>query len=195
VVLVRYQITWSTPVGTLLAVEPDDDELARSAAALSVAYNDPHNAPLLGHAEVLSERDVISHYGEVARAGGHNFLVFRDGALVADADLRHVANGTAEFAFMVAQVSAQGQGLGTRLATMVHAYAFQILRLRRIYASVIPANTASRRVFEKLGYAIDNSPIARAWADEPDDLTLRIERASFERSHAAQLAEIQIAAR
>ena len=193
--LVRYQLTWSTPLVTLLAVEPDDDELGRSAALLTAAYNDPHNAPLLGHAEVLSERDVVSHYREVARAGGHNFLVFRDGALVADADLRRVANGTAEFAFMVAQVSAQGQGLGTRLAMMVHAYAFQILRLRRIYASVIPANTASRRVFEKLGYVVDGSPIARAWADEPDDLTLRIERAAFERAHATALAEIQIAAR
>jgi RimJ/RimL family protein N-acetyltransferase len=194
-VLARYQLTWSTPIGTLLAIEPDDAELATHAAVLTCAYNDPHNARLLGHTELLSRDDVVSHYGDVARAGGHNFLVLRDGVLVADADLRHVANGAAEFAFMVAEVAAQGQGLGTKIALMIHAYAFAILGLRRVYASVIPSNAASRRVFEKLGYVLDTSALARTWADEPDDMVLRIDRAVFQRTHAAQLAEIQIAVR
>ena len=193
----RYRITWSLPgpAGPLLAIEPRTDELARHAAVLAVAYNDPHNAPLLGHTERMSERDVIAHYGAVFREGGHNFLVFRDGALVADADLRHVSRGAAEFAFMVAAVAAQGQGLGTRIATMIHAFAFTTLQLERVYASVIPSNTASRRVFEKLGYELDESPAGRAYADEPDDVVLVIERSRFEHTHTLQLAEIEIAMR
>jgi RimJ/RimL family protein N-acetyltransferase len=191
----RYQITWSTSIGELVAVEPRADELAVHAAALAAAYNDPHNAPLLGHTEPMTADDVIEHYAAVADDGGHNFLVYRDGALVADADLRHVAGGAAELAFLVAAVSAQGQGLGTRIAMMLHALAFGPLQLERVYASIIPDNVASRRVFDKLGYAIDDSPAARAYADEPGDLTMVVERAAFERSHAAQLAEIEIAMR
>lgn len=190
-----WQITWASPAGALVALEPRDDEIARHAAALAAAYNDPHNAPLLGHTDDVDQDDVIAHYADVAEAGGHNFLVFLDGALVADGDLRRVGGGAAEFAFLVASPAAQGKGLGTRIATMIHAFGFRRLGLDRIYASIIPHNAASRRVFDKLGYQVDDSPAARAYADEPGDLTLAIDRASFDRLHAAAMAEISIAVR
>src|SRR5689334_1625131 len=161
------QITWTTPAGRLVAIEPRPDEVARHAGALAAAYNDPHNAPLLGHSEDVDEDDVADHYADVAAAGGHNFLVFLDGALVADGDLRKVGGGAAEFAFMVAAPAAQGKGLGTRVALMIHGFGFGRLGLERIYASIIPHNTASRRVFEKLGYRVDDSSAARVYADEP----------------------------
>ncbi|HEX3474332.1 MAG TPA: GNAT family N-acetyltransferase [Kofleriaceae bacterium] len=199
------QITWATPAGRLVANEPRPDEVAHHAGALAAAYNDPRNAPLLGHTEDVDEDDVIAHYTDVAAAGGHNFLVFvepsetggegPDGALVADADLRKVGGGAAEFAFMVASPVAQGKGLGTRVALMIHAFGFGRLGLERIYASILPGNAASRRVFEKLGYQVDASPGARAYADEPGDITMVIDRAAFERSHAQALAEIEIAVR
>lgn len=196
------QIAWVTPAGRLRAIEPRPDEVVRHAAALATAYNDPRNSPLLGHTEDVDEDDVIAHYADVAEAGGHNFLVFversepgGDEALAADADLRKVGGGAAEFAFMVASPAAQGKGLGTRVALMVHAYGFRRLGLERIYASIIPDNTASRRVFEKLGYQIDASPAARAYADEPGDITMAIDRATFERSHAQAMAEIELAVR
>jgi len=176
-------------------VEPRSDEVAQHAAVLTAAYNDPHNAPLLGHTEAMTEADVIAHYAEVSDDGGHNFLVFRDGRLVADADLRDVSDGAAVFAFLVAAVAAQGQGLGTKIATMIHAFAFAQLRLDRVYASVVPDNVASRRVLDKLGYAVDPSPAARVHADEPGDIILVLDRSTFERSNAPQLAEIQIAVR
>ncbi len=50
-------------------------------------------------------------------------------------------------------------------------------------------------MFEKLGHAVDASPAARAYADEPDDITMGIDRATFERSHAQAMAEIEIAVR
>ena len=199
------QITWATPAGRLIAIEPRPDEVVRHAGALAAAYNDPRNAPLLGHTDDVDEDDVIAHYGDVAEAGGHNFLVFvarseaeggdLDGELVADADLRKVGGGAAEFAFMVASPAAQGKGLGTRVALMIHAFGFRRLGLERIYASIIPDNAASRRVFEKLGYQVDASPAARAYADEPGDITMGIDRTAFERSHAQAMAEIEIAVR
>jgi len=200
------QIAWVTPAGRLVAIEPRPDEVMRHAGALSAAYNDPRNAPLLGHTDDVDEDDVVGHYSDVAEAGGHNFLVFveqsetgggdPDGlALAADADLRKVGGGAAEFAFMVASPAAQGKGLGTRVALMIHAFGFRRLRLERIYASIIPGNAASRRVFEKLGYQVDASPAARAYADEPDDVTMGIDRAAFEHSHAQAMAEIEISVR
>ena len=189
------QITWSTPAGRLVAIEPRADEIAQHAAVLAAAYNDPHNAPLLGHTADVDESDVIGHYTDVAAAGGRNFLVFLDDALVADADLRKVGRGAAEFAFLVASPAAQGKGLGTRIATMVHAFGFRWLGLERIYASIIPDNAASRRVFDKLGYQVDDSVAAREYADEPGDITMAIDRTDFERSHAAAMAEIEMAVR
>lgn len=190
-----WQIAWQTPVGRIVAIEPTAGEVRQHAAALATAYNDPHNAPLLGHTEDVDAEDVVDHYLDVAGAGGHNFLVFLDGALVADGDLRKVGGGAAEFAFMVASPAAQGKGLGTRVALMIHAFGFARLGLERIYASIVPHNTASRRVFEKLGYRVDASPEARAYADEPGDVTMVIDRAGFEHAHAAAVAEIALAVR
>jgi RimJ/RimL family protein N-acetyltransferase len=191
----RYQISWSTPGGQLLAIEPRVDEITRHAAVLAAAYNDPHNAPLLGHTEPIDEAEVVEHYVSMAAGGGHGFLVLRDGVLVGDGDLRRIGHGAAELAFLVAAVSAQGLGLGTRVATMLNAFAFGPLGLDRIYASILPDNVASRRVFDKLGYAIDDTAAGRAYADEPSDLVMVVARAAFARSHAPALAEIQIAVR
>jgi RimJ/RimL family protein N-acetyltransferase len=62
---------------------------------------------------------------------------------------------------------------------MIHAFGFKTLELQRIYASVVPQNTASRRVFEKLGYREDTSPDAREYAEEPGDIVLSLPRDRF----------------
>jgi RimJ/RimL family protein N-acetyltransferase len=191
---VRYQLEWQTPAGVLIAREPSLAEVAPHAPRLAAAYNDPHNALLLGHTAELSPADVIAHYRSLAEEGGRSFLFLRNGALAGDGDLRGVEGGAAELAFLVADPAAQGKGLGTRFALMMHALAFGPLALERIYASVIPENVASRRVFEKLGYTIDDSAAARAYADEYDDIVLSIDRAAFARAHGAAAAEVRIRA-
>lgn len=197
--IVRVSIAWQLGDRLLEAVEPDADELARHAEALAAAYNHEANAPLLGHTEALDADDVVEHYGELAAEGARQFLLFVDGALAGDADLRGVDGGAAEFAFLIGAPSAQGQGLGTRFALMLHAFGFAPpplgLALDVIHASVLPANAASLRVFAKLGYAIDDSPAARAYADEPGDVVLATRRADFVARHAEALAAITIAAR
>jgi RimJ/RimL family protein N-acetyltransferase len=190
-----YRIDWETPSGTLLAIEPRLDEVAGHARELAIAYNEPHNAALMGHHEAISETEVVDHYEAMLDSGAHPFLLYRDGELAGDADLRGVVGGAAEFAFLVAARAAQGKGLGTRFATMIHAFAFQVLALDRVYASVVPANAASRRVFEKLGFTLDTSSAARGFADEPDDVTYSIDRITFEGLHVAELAEIRVAMR
>jgi RimJ/RimL family protein N-acetyltransferase len=187
------RIEWTTDVGELVAVEPQLSDVAAHAVELAAGYNEPENARLMGHVEPFSEADVVDHYKSMREEGARVFLLYLKGKLVGDADLRGMRDGAAEFAFMIAARDQQGRGLGTKFALMLTAYAFTTLGLDRVYASVAPKNRASRRVFEKLGYQLDSSIEARAFADEPGDDTLVIARKAFERAHAATLTQLRIA--
>jgi RimJ/RimL family protein N-acetyltransferase len=187
----RCAIEW----GELRAIEPTLDEVAYHATTLSSGYNDPHNAELMGHTQLISPVEVIAGYEEAMAAGTRSFLLFERDSLAGDGDLRGLRGDAAEFAFMIAMPSNQGKGLGTRFALMIHAFGFHELALATIYASVVPHNTASLRAFEKLGYVVDASATARAYADEPNDVTLAIDRATFERTHAGALGQIRIGVR
>ncbi len=173
------RIDWTTAAGALVALEPTADELRTYSGTLSEGYNEPANATLMGHQHAISPLEVVESYADSIAAGMRAFLLFRDGAFVGDADLRNIRGQTCEFAFMIAAPDAQGKGLGTAFATMIHAFGFRTLGMARIYASVVPQNTASMRVFEKLGYMIDDSEAARDYAEEPDDIVLALERGTF----------------
>jgi len=182
----KHYIEW----GELRAIEATLDEVRAHAHALSLGYNEPRNAELMGHTSDITPDEVIQTYTEGIEKGVRPFLLFEGTALCGDADLRGLRDDSAEFAFMIAAPSAQGKGLGTRFALMIHAWGFTALRVNTIYASIVPHNTASRRVFEKLGYVVDSSPEARAYADEPDDVTLALAREGFLRRHAETLPQI-----
>jgi RimJ/RimL family protein N-acetyltransferase len=189
----RYRVEWATEAGRLAAREPTAADVAAAAPALAAAYSDPHNAPLMGHDHPLDADDVIAHYADLAAGDDRAFLLSVDGALAGDADFRDLDDGAAEYTIMVAAPAAQGRGLGTRFAIMTHAFGFRGLGLARVYVSIVPANLASQRLFARLGYRPDDSPAARAYIDEPDDLTFSIDRETFERRHADALAAIRIA--
>jgi len=182
-----WSIDWPCDDGTLRVTEPTPDEVDAAAARLAACYNEPYNRGMLGHEADLSVEEVVEHYARMRTAGAHPFLLEREGRLAGDADLRHVAGPAADFAILVGERAAQGRGLGTRFALLVHVVAFQGLGLERVYSSVIPANRPSLRMLEKIGYLPDDGPEARARAEEPTDVTLSIDRARFEALHAATL--------
>ena len=189
-----YRVAWTTPAGELEAREPTAEELDASVAALAAGYNEPTNAVLLGHTAALDEADVRAHYESLRGEHGRAFLLYRDGVLVGDADLRGLAGQTGEFAFLIVDPASQGQGLGTRFAQMIHALAFGPLGMARLYAAVLPDNTASRRVFEKLGYGVDNTVEGHDYGD-PGDIVLVIEGPTFLRLNAPDVAHMRIIAR
>jgi RimJ/RimL family protein N-acetyltransferase len=190
----RFRIEWQGATDVLAAIEPTAGEVRAHARALAGAYNDEHNRAMMGH-ERMTEGDVIAYFADMARDGARVFLLFRDGALAGDGDLRGIADGAAELAIMIGTRDAQGKGLGTRFATMLHAFAFRLLDLHKVYVAIVSANAASRRLFEKLGYRVDDSHAARAYADEDTDVTMSVDRSTFESTHAAALDQIAIAAR
>lgn len=195
----RVRLAWTVAGLELEAIEPTAGEVAAVAADLAEAYNDPANATLLGHVETMTQGDVIEHYADLADAGARQFLLYVDGALAGDADLRGEEDAAAEFAFLIARPGAQGKGLGTRFAKMLHVFGFTApplgMGLERIYASVLPDNVASLRVFAKLGYREDPSPSARVWADDPADVVLAISRDGFAEAHPDAFTQVSIRAR
>ena len=186
----RWSVTWPTTKGVLRAYEPSAVEIAAAAPLLASFYNEAYNRAMMDNSQAMSSTEVAEHFTSLQQGDGMPFLLERDGDLVGDADLRHLALKTAEFAILVGWRPEQGKGLGTRFAILLHAFAFSRLELERIFVSIIPANIPSQRLFAKLGYQPDASLAARAFADQESDLTYSLTRAAFLSAHAALMTDI-----
>jgi len=169
-------------------------EVDAAAGQLAAWYNEEHNRAMMSNTVEMDTADVREHFATVGQEGGHTFLLYFDGRLLGDADLRHVdpQARTGEFAILIGERSVQGRGLGTRFALILHALAFEKLGLDRIYVSIIPANSGSLRLFEKLGYQRDDSPAARAYIDEDDDVTMSFGRDEFLRRHGDNARQLSM---
>ena len=191
----HWSISWRAHDGQLCAREPTAAEVVAAAAQLSSWYNEDHNRAMMSNEALMNSADVCEHYDKVSREGGRNFLLFFNGRLIGDADLRNInpPSGTAEFAILIGERQLQGRGFGTRFALILHALAFEKLRLQRLYVSIIPANYASLRLFEKLGYQRDNSPAARSYIDDENDITMSFGRDEFLRLHGDILPHLFMA--
>jgi len=168
--------------------EPDEAAVRAAAPLLSAWYNDAHNRALLTNEQEMSAADVVEHYQSLRREGGKPFHFTRDGALVGDGDLRgfavHEAGPEAEYALLIGEHGVNGRGLGTRFSTLVLHLAFGPLGLARVFASVVPHNKGSLRMFEKLGFVVDASPAGRRYAEDEGDVCLRMDAGEFARLHA-----------
>ena len=90
--------------------------------------------------------------------GDHLSWAVRDesDALVGSVSLHHVDldQGDAEVGYWVAP-AARGRGLASRALSAATAYAFETVRLRRVYLYHAVANPASCRVAEKAGFRLE----------------------------------------
>ncbi|HEY6476581.1 MAG TPA: GNAT family N-acetyltransferase [Polyangia bacterium] len=187
-----WAVEWKQGAETLAAIEPTGEELRSAAPELAAFYNDSHNRAMMAHeTDAYTAADVIAYYEELRVERGRPFLLFRDGVLMGDADFRHIDDRSGEFAIMIGGRATQGRGLGTRFGLMLHTFGYGVLELDRIYISVIPANSASRRLFEKLGYQSDDSPEAREFIDTESDLTMSLARSAFENARDADRTAIR----
>jgi RimJ/RimL family protein N-acetyltransferase len=175
----RLCIELADPTGLLRAVEPSTPDVTAAATLLAAWYNDAHNSAMMANQGPMHPGDVISFYEAIAGQRGRCFFLFVGDALVGDADFRHIDDGRAEFAIMIGDRTLQGKGLGKKFAIMLHELAFRSLGLERIYATFVPANLISMSMFEKLGYERDDSPRARAFADDDSDISMSVDRAHF----------------
>jgi RimJ/RimL family protein N-acetyltransferase len=150
---------------------------------------------MLTNTRELTVVEVVETFQSLRAAGDRPFLLEQDGELMGDADFRHVDGAEAEFAILIGHRALQSRGLGTRFAAMMHVAALRVFAFERVYATIIPANIASRRMLEKLGYQVDQSPRAASFAEDEDDIAMSIDRAQIERTHADLLTQAIITAR
>jgi RimJ/RimL family protein N-acetyltransferase len=189
---VSIEIEWLRPRLLLLARQVSATTVKAHAARLAAWYNDPSNQRMLGNTETMDEQGVVEHVAELIRAGGVPFLLLCNGEVVGDADLRKVERDEAEFAVMVGDHARQGRGLGTSFSIMLHAYAFETLKLRNMFLSIHPQNAAARRCYDKLGYRLDTSTAARAHLDQPTDVAMSLKREDFQRLHGHAMGRIEM---
>ena len=189
------EVEYRDGLALLRAIEPTPDEVRAAAAPLSSYYNDEHNRAMLTHEDDMSVEEVAAHYSESRERGDRLFLLEQDGILVGDADFRQFDAESAEYAIMIGARNLQGRGLGRKFTTMLHAWAFRGLGLARVYVTILPANRASLRLFEQLGYGPDQSPRARSLIDEESDVTLSVERTAFEKQHGVLMDGARFAPR
>ena len=194
----RWSAEWVDHEVRYRIAEPGAPELEAAAPRLSAWYNEPQNRALLTNEQELSPADVHAHYAAMRAAGDRPFLFYKDGALVGDGDLRGFASREAgpeaEYALLIGEHGAKGRGLGTRFSLMVLHFAFGALGLARVFASVIPKNTGSLRMFEKLGFHVDASLAGRRYAEHAHDVCLRLDAAEFARLHPGRLVAAKISA-
>jgi RimJ/RimL family protein N-acetyltransferase len=191
----RFCVEHTDPAGLLRAVEPTPSEARAAATQLAAYYNNAHNSAMMAHEGPMSLEDVVEFHQETTSNGGRFFLLYRDDVLVGDADFRDIAGSCAEFAIMIGDRALQGKGLGKKFAIMLHMLAFRELGLDRVYATFVPANLVSMRLFERLGYSPDESPSARAFIDEQSDIAMSVDRARFHRLHEHTMAPLRISRR
>lgn len=170
----RVELSWTRDGRVFRAVEPDAALVDVHAARLAAWYNLEPNAALMGNTTHMSEDDVRAFWTEHQAGGARAFLLFADDVLAGDADLRNLADGHGEFAVMIGALEQQGRGLGTTFAAMVHVFAFRELGLDRLYVELKPENVRVQRLDRRLGYELDDSPEARALAEDDSAVTMSI---------------------
>jgi len=131
----------------LRTVEEEDLEFLRDA------INDPRVWQTLGAYQPKNLQQEREWFESVGEGDGVGLLVCVDGEAVGSIGLHEVNEvwGRAEAGYWITP-DAQGNGYATdALATLVE-YAFDELRLHKVYAHAYETNPASRRVLEKVGF-------------------------------------------
>jgi len=188
----RYSLSWFKDGRLLAAHEPSEPEIARYAEQLAAWYSDDYNRSMMSGSDPVSADEVSALVAEMRGQGSRWFLLFSDGELLGDGDFRKVAEGRAEFTIMIGPRSVQGKGLGTALTILLHAFAFEVLKLNAVYLTIVPANEAGRRCYEKVGYVRDDGPLGRSYAEDDGDIPMSLMRATFLEKHSQALAQIRI---
>lgn len=117
---------------------------------------EPQRVP--GAPDVVEDRDAFAarcaaRERERQLGTGHGFGLFVDGAFVGEINLNAIQRGPFQSAYVgywVDQAHA-GHGYVPEAVVLVVRFAFEDLHLHRVQIAIIPRNTASRRVVEKLG--------------------------------------------
>ena len=102
-------------------------------------------------------RSVSYADGQARGDRGYRFAVWEDDGLRGQVTLNEISRGALQSAYVGYWVDGRhaGRGIIPEAVRVVLGFAFGPLRLHRVQASIIPRNTASIRVAEKLGMRLE----------------------------------------
>ena len=116
---------------------------------------EPQRVP--GHPDAVEDRDAFAircsaRQRERQLGTAYGFGIFVDGAFAGEINLSSVQRGPFQSAYVGYWIDERhaGKGYTPEAVVLVARYAFEELYLHRIQISIIPRNSASRRVVEKL---------------------------------------------
>jgi RimJ/RimL family protein N-acetyltransferase len=123
-------------------------------------WNDERVAPTIGGPRSLQEqRERIERWERHGRDHGFGVTLFHErtaGDPIGWGGLQHTTTGIGErltVGYVIAP-GAWGHGYATEITTASVTYAFDVLGMDQLHASVLPTNRASRRVLEKDGLVV-----------------------------------------
>jgi ribosomal-protein-alanine N-acetyltransferase len=115
-------------------------------------------ARIPGQPDVVDDRDAFAvrcsaRQRERQLGTGYGFGLFVEGEFAGEINLSSVQRGPFQSAYVGYWVDEKlaGQGYVPEALVLVGRFVFEELRLHRLQIAIIPRNTASRRVVEKLG--------------------------------------------
>lgn len=122
--------------------------------------NDPELMRLLDRARTVSPDEHERWFAAIGAASDRLFMAIEHteagrhvgNVWLWDIDERH---RKAEIRIVVGDASFSGHGLGTEAIDLLSRYAFDNLRLHRVYAYVLAFNERARRAFEKAGFIVE----------------------------------------
>lgn len=119
-----------------------------------------------GHFTLRAQQDIIREFERTQRLGtsyGFGIFLKKDHELLGRVAIRNVERGAAMSGTLGFFLDAghQSQGYMTEACKAIVNYAIKQIALHRVEAAVMPHNTASRRVFEKLGFRVEG--LARSY--------------------------------
>lgn len=90
---------------------------------------------------------------EIQLGTGYGFGIFVDGAFAGEVNVNSIHRGAHQSAYVGYWVDERlaGRGYMPESVVVVLRFCFEVLDLHRVQISIIPRNTSSRRVAEKLG--------------------------------------------
>ena len=113
---------------------------------------------LVGQPDTTQDRDAFAvrcsaRQRERQLGTGYGFGVFVDGTFCGEINLSSIQRGPFQNAYVGYWIDEKwaGQGLMPEAVVVLVRFAFEELHLHRVQISIIPRNTSSRRVVEKLG--------------------------------------------
>ncbi|MEZ5239154.1 MAG: GNAT family protein [Microthrixaceae bacterium] len=134
---------------------PEWREVRRRCAAWLTQW-EPLPSP--GQPDTVEDRSAFAsrcsvRLREIQLGTGFGFGLFVDGALRGEVNLNTIQRGARQNAYVGYWVdqAVAGQGYVPEAVVAVLRFAFEDLGLHRVQISIVPRNTASRRVVEKLG--------------------------------------------